>query len=109
MKPGVFEPISPEVAFIVEEEAPQELQILIEYLPPVFKQVLRDIEVVEGERAVFEVEVEGHEPITVTWTHEEVDVKVGMGWGFWVWCKSRKGNCWMLHKKILDLNKSYVV
>ncbi len=70
------EVLAPEVV-APEEEVPQELQIVVEYLPPRFTQVLEDIEIVEGEKATFEAVVEGHEPIEVTWYKDTVEIEVG--------------------------------
>ena len=71
------EPIAP-VVVAPEEEVPQELEISIEYLPPVFTQVIEDITIEEGKKVTFEAVVEGHEPIEVTWTHDSVEIQVSL-------------------------------
>ncbi|XP_072046919.1 titin-like [Amphiura filiformis] len=68
------EPFAP-VVVAPEEEGPQELEIFIEYLPPVFTQEIIDVEVVEKEKVTFEAVVEGHEPIEVTWYKDTIEIE----------------------------------
>ena len=59
------------------EKQPVEVEIEITMIPPEFVEPIFSLEVVEGDKAVFEAHVIGTQPIEITWYHAQELLEVG--------------------------------
>lgn len=59
------------------EKQPEDVAIEITLMPPEFVEPILSLEVVEGDKAVFEAHVIGSQPIEITWYHSQELLQVG--------------------------------
>ena len=77
------ETVEVEVIMPVEKQ-PEDVEIEITLMPPEFVEPILSLEVVEGDKAVFEAHVIGSQPIEITWYHSKELLQVGNIVGFFV-------------------------